>query len=400
MALLFGEEGSKLVYIRSNTWLQDSLSWASVIIGLGNAFEELGHRFFPISTNGMNEKLFNRPNIMSQSIVELERLKRNNIPVDLDLTYTVPQNFPQRFLRNSKHKAAIYAFEYRHWTSQWKQFYGLPNLYFPPSNFAAEIFYLNGIPKDKIFVVPHGVDTNKFNPNISKYPLKTNKTFRFVSVVAPHSRKRIDVLLNAYCSTFTAKDDVCLVLKTKLYRAQDKGRQAYEVCVGDYLDALKNKHGLNMPEIEVIQERVDSVASIYNACHVNVSTTGSECGYLPGLESMACGLINIAPGYSGHLDYMNADNSLLIDYKMTKAKREDQYWGYDDRNKIAQASTQHTSDLMRTAYNEHDMLLKRFGPRMKQVVEQYSWKNAAQRIIDCCNGKVEHYKPETIRLPK
>jgi glycosyltransferase involved in cell wall biosynthesis len=386
--------------IRTHTWLQDSLSWASVVTELVNSFDAMGHSTYVVSTNGMNERLFNTPNKMVNSVLGLQRFGAGKQAIDLDFTYTVPQNFPSRFLPNSKRKAAIYAFEYQLWPTHWKQFYHLANLYFPPSNFAAEVFRNNGVPADKTFVIPHGVDTAKFNPDVPKYPLKTKKAFRFVSVVAPHSRKRIDVMLKAYCDAFTANDDVCLVLKTKLIRSTDKNRQPYEVCVGDWLEELRKKHGDQMPEVEVIDQRVDNVASIYNTAQVHVTTTGSECYGIPMIESLACGLINIATNYSGQLDFLNDANSLLIDYRMTRAKHEDQYWHIDPRNQIAQASQSHTSELMLKAYREYDTLKAAFGPAMKQAVEQYSWRSAAQRILDVCGGKVQPYKPGTVRLPR
>lgn len=385
--------------IRTNSWLADNLSWSGVVTELINAFDGLGHSTFVVSTNGMNERLFNTPNKMVNSVLSLQGFGLGKQAIDLDFTFTVPQNLGSRFLPNSKHKAVIYAFEYSYFPPHWKQFYSLANLYFPPSNFAAEVFYHNGIPKDQIYVVPHGVDTAKFNSDIPKYPLKTQKAFRFVSVVAPHSRKRIDVMLKAYCDAFTSKDDVCLVLKTKAFRKGDK-KQPFEVCVGDYLDELRAKYGELMPEIEVVDQRVDNVASIYNTAQVHVSTTGSECFLIPALESMACGLINITTNYSGHLDFLNAQNSLLIDYRMTKAKREDQYWHYDKRNQIAQADQRHTSELMVKAWKEYDALKAAFSPAMKQTVEQYSWKSAAQRMIDVCAGQIQPYIPGTVRLPK
>jgi glycosyltransferase involved in cell wall biosynthesis len=389
--------------IRSFSWGAPNLSWATVTAELMNAFYDLGHNTMMFSTNGMDQGMFKKANILTSSVLEIDRLKRSNTPVDLDFTFTVPQNFPQRFLSNSKHKAAIYAFEYKIWPGHWKQFYNLADIYMPPSSFAAEIFYLNGIPAEKTFVVPHGLDVAKLNASVQPIKLKTQKIFRFGSIVAPHSRKRIDVMLKAYCQAFTAKDDVCLVLKTKAFRKKDE-KQAYEVCVGDYLDELKRKYGDQMPEIEVIDQRVDNVASIYNTFNVHVSTTGSECFLIPALECMGCGVkgntFNIVTNYSGHLDFLNANNSLLIDYKLTPARKEDQYWGFDPRNKIAQADQRHTSELMLKAYREYDVLLERFRPELKRTVEQYSWKNAAQKMLDACEGKVLPYKPGTVRIPK
>lgn len=391
--------------IRSNTWIQGQLSWSVVVVKLFEAFEELGHNMYPLSTNGIKDsEPYMTEERVIQSIVGLDKLKRKKIPVDLDFCYTVPPNFPQRFLPNSKHKAAIYNYETDRWPKEWSKYYHLVDFYFPSSNFSAEIFYRNGVPKEKIFVIPHGVDTNIFNPNIPPVKLKTKKKFKFVSVCAPHYRKNLELLLESYCEAFTNNDDVCLVLKTKNYKHSDgifsdknpKGRKGFEIVLGDVFRKLAKRFGKSMPEIELLSGHVESVASIYNSADCLVTTTGAEGWYMPGLESFNCNdLINIAPRYSGHLHYMNDDNTLLIDTKLRRAKPLEQYWGYNEEAVIGQASKEHTIELMRKVVVEKDQLLEKFKPGMKAAVKEFSWKNAAQLMIDVTEGNMKHYIPGT-----
>ena len=271
------------------------------------------------------------------------------------------------------------------------------------------MFIENKVPLEKIFVIPHGVDTRTFNSSIPPIKLNTKKSFKFVSVVAPHYRKNIDTLLEAYCKAFSNKDDVCLVLKTKVYKHKDgifdaqknpRGRKGFEIVLGDIIKKLFKKYGKNMPEIELLSGRVKNVASIYNACDCHITTTGAEGWGLPMAESQSCGLINICPNYSGHLDFMNENNALLIDTKLRPATRLEQYWGYTPGALIGQPSLEHTAELMRKAYKEHDQLLKKFEPHMRATIEKFSWTSAAQRIIDVINGKAEPYKPGTYDMSK
>jgi len=391
--------------IRTYTWLNDNtnLSWVYVMKELVKAFDQLGHNTNILSTNGLNETTFPKEK-MIKSISELQKFGSGKKAIDIDFTYTVPQNFPERFLPNSKAKCAIYNYETTIWPREWRRFYGLVDYYLPSSNFSAEVFYMNGIPKEKIFVIPHGVDTSLFNPSIPAIKLKTNKKFKFISVVAPHMRKNIDLLLEAYCEAFTASDDVCLVLKTKLFKHSDgeynaqknpKGRKGFEIVVGDIFRRLVEKYGKNMPEIELLLGQVENVASIYNACQCHITTTGAEGYGLPILESMGSGLINICPNYSGQLDFANTDNSLLIDTKLRSAKQFEQYWGYNPQSQIGQPSKKHTIELMQKAVKEYDMLMARFKPNMEKTVKELSWQNAAQKIIDATQGKIAHYKPGT-----
>ena len=398
--------------VRSYTWLNGStsLSWVYVMERLGAAFEELGHNFYPISTNGFNNSFFSKEKMLN-SALSLQGFGPSKKQIDIDLTYTVPSNFSKRFLSNSKTKCAIYNYETWSedggWPSAWKNFYNLVDYYFPSSNFSAEVFALNGVPAEKIFVIPHGIDTKVFNPNIEPIKLNTNKKFKFCSIVAPHYRKNIDLLLEAFCEAFTNKDDVCLVLKTKAYKHSDgmydavknpKGRQGFEIVLGDILKPLYNKYGKNIPEIILLNSYVDNISSIYNACDCHITTTGAEGFGLPLMESMACGLLSIAPKYSGQLDFMNDNNSLLIDTDLRLAKRTEQYWNYNPKSKIGQPRKEHIIKLMKKVVWEKEQLLEKFKPEMDKVIKEYSWINAAQKIIDATQGKMEHYKIGTYKL--
>ena len=391
--------------IRTNTWLQGGLSWAYVSARLCQAFEEMGHNVYTISTNGFKDSdpYFNEKK-MIESALGLQKFGPGKRQIDIDFCYTVPENFPKRFLSNSKNKCAIYNYEVTYWNPKWKKFYGLVDYYFPSSNFSAEIFCINGIPPEKTFVIPHGVDTNVFNPSIPKIKLKTKKKYKFVAVVAPHYRKNIPALLNAYCSAFTNKDDVCLVLKTKVYKHSDgmyhmqnnpKGRKAFEIVLGDVFKGLVKRYGKNMPEIELLDGHVENVASIYNACDCHVSATGAEGFGMPFTESAACGLLNILPRYSAQLDFMNDDNSLLVDTKLRLAKNVEQYWTFNPKSQIGEVDQNHMAEMMLKAYKEHGALMKRFKPNMEAMVNKLSWKYSAQLIIDATEGNMEHYVPGT-----
>jgi len=170
--------------------------------------------------------------------------------------------------------------------------------------------------------------------------------------------------------------------------------------MGDLFKELYKKYGKNIPEIELLNGHVENVASIYNACDCHVTTTGSEGFGMPLLESMACGLLNIAPGYSGQLDFMNEDNSLLIDYKMRYARNVEQYWTFNPKSKICEPDRKHAAELMRKAYEEHDELMKKFGPNMEKTVDLFSWTRAAEMIVQATNGDLPAYIPGTYKLPR
>lgn len=401
---------NKELNIRVFSWLQGGLSWAYVVSRLAQAMEELGHNVYCASTNGVsnNDGEFLNERRILQSLIDLQKFGPGKKQIDFDWCYTVPPNLGKRFLKNSKHRGVIYNYETNIWPAQWKNYYHLVDYFFPSSNFSAEVFVNNGVPADKIFVIPHGVDTLRFNPNIEPIKLRTKKKFKFVSVTAPHLRKNIAGLLETYCEAFTKNDDVCLVLKTKVYKHKDgqfsnnnpKGRKGFEIILGDTLKKLAKKFGRNMPEIELLTGHVDNVASIYNACDCNITATGSEGFYMPGLESQSCNLINIAPRYSGHLDFLNDKNALLCDVSIRRAKRFEQYWGHTSKAIISEINKDHMKEIMWKAYKDYNKLKSQFSPEMERIVKQYSWTNAAQMMIDVTKNNLAPYVPGTYRLPK
>lgn len=395
--------------IRTHTWMAANLSWAFVTYNLVNAFDELGHNTYVVSTNGLEEDYFIDKNKMVNSILALQNFGTRKRQIDLDWTYTIPINLPQRFLPNSKHKCVIYNYETRIFPQNWKKYYGYADYFFPSSNFSAQVFVDNGVPKDKVFVIPHGVDPSLMNQDVKPIKLRTKKKYKFLSVVAPHLRKNIPLMLDAFCSAFTNKDDVCLVLKTKVYKRSDGifhndtnpgGKKGFEIYIGDVFRDLAKKYGKRMPEIELLSGHVKNMASIYRSCDAHITTTGSEGFGIPSLEAMSQGLLSIGTRYSGLLDFMNDQNSLLIDCKLRKALPAEQYWESHPNDVIGQASKEHTIELMRKAYKEHDQLIEKFGPEMKRTVDFFTWRRAAQMMIDATTGDLAPYINGTYKFPK
>jgi glycosyltransferase involved in cell wall biosynthesis len=79
------------------------------------------------------------------------------------------------------------------------------------------------------------------------------------------------------------------------------------------------------PQIKVIATPLDTfgVKSLINACDCFVSLHRSE-GFGRGLgEAMALGRLAMGTGWSGNVDFMTAENSLLVNHELLKLKRDD-----------------------------------------------------------------------------
>jgi hypothetical protein len=307
------------------------------------------------------------------------KFKRECGDADIDLTYTLPRNFPHRFNRNSKLKLAIYNYETSILPQVWSDKIKHIDYALPSSRFSKEVFVNSGWPEEKCIVIPHGVNLKDFQDKSKVNNLKTRKKFKFLNVSIPHYRKNIDVLVDAYYSAFTDSDDVCLLLKVKL----EKPKYKFECdVIKQILKAQKKHKGKRLPQVEVVQHKYDSMVPLYNTCHSLVSASSAEGFGLPLLEALAAGMVVIAPNCTGQLDFLNRRNSLLVDVKEIKATAKYQYWRPSPGAKTFLPEVESLAENMKNTYENHKKLKKKFKTEAKKTVEKFTWENAAKQILD------------------
>jgi tetratricopeptide (TPR) repeat protein len=154
-----------------------------------------------------------------------------------------------------------------------------------PSTYSRQSFINSGLDFNKVQVIPNGIDPELFKPTGNSYKLQTGKRFKLLFVGGTIFRKGIDILLSAYKKTFTANDNICLVIKDLGGDTFYKGQNAKE-----YIERMKSDP--NNPEIEYIDSYLDEeqMASLYRACDLFACPYRGEGFSLPTLEAMACGL--------------------------------------------------------------------------------------------------------------
>lgn len=355
--------------IRVQSMLGTSHSWSVTMRSLIEEFHKLGHSMYLESINGY--EMFP---------LSWAKMKRATESPDLDISYTLPRNFKDRFAKSSKVKMAVYNYETSVLPKVWSDSYKYVDYILPSSEFSKKVFVEAGWPEDKCIVIPHGIKPSNFEVKHGVKNLKTKKRFKFLNVSIPHYRKNIFTLMDAYYSEFSDKDDVCMVLKTSL----SKPKYKFECNVIKEIVKAQKKHRkkkANLPQIEVITHKYDSIIPLYNSCDCLVSATSSEGFGLPLLEGLAAGMLVVAPHCTGQADFLNENNSIKVLSNEVPAPSRYQYWRPSPGAKMYMPEVGSLMEGMRRAYENKADLLKSFDLETKSTLEKYTWTSAANKIL-------------------
>lgn len=354
-------------------FLGENHSWSLVGQNLARVFVSKGYEVHLKSTNGY---LYFPEDLKNNIRENLDK------EYDIQLTYTAMHNLPRYLSHGHKNRFGIWNYETTVLPTGFAKYYKFTDKFLPSSNFSKQIFLQNGIPEEHMVVVPHGISLNVANKN--KYPLKTSKKYKILANIAqPHIRKNIPGLFEVFGRAFTSADDVCLVIKISIKKQLDS---AFEVDFNKILNEFKLKYK-NHAEVEVVSEFIPDIVEIYNACDIIFSMTYAECFWLPGIESISVGKLTIAPNYGGQLDFMNQDNSLLIDGKIVRAPKTMQYWSPSPYAQMFEPSIDDACFKLKQATQQYDILLNKFLPSMNSMATKFTWDNAVDQIIGLTNDE-------------
>jgi GT2 family glycosyltransferase/tetratricopeptide (TPR) repeat protein len=203
-----------------------------------------------------------------------------------DAAITVRHAWPPNWMRPKSGKlVVVQPWEFGSLPDQWVKDLANVDEAWVPSEYVRRVYVDSGVPANKVFVVPNGVDTKTFHPQVEPMKLPTTKKFKFLFVGGTIFRKGPDVLLKAYLQAFTAADDVCLVIKDFGGKSVYAG-QTFE-------EKIRTAQSLpNAPKILYLNDEFppEALPGLYRASDCLVLPYRGEGYGLPVVEAMACGL--------------------------------------------------------------------------------------------------------------
>ncbi len=190
-------------------------------------------------------------------------------------------------------------------------------------------------------VIPDTIDEEAEN-------FYNKSSFNFLFIFDYNStleRKNPINLIKAFKKAFD-KNDKSVSLTIKTSRATRFAKEKSKLL--DEIDGYENIH-----IVEKIFEK-DTLHNIIKGCDSYVSLHRSEGFGLTMAEAMFFGKPVIATGYSGNLDFMNSENSFLVDYKTCTVNSK--IINYDKNTIWSNPDFEHMAELMKKVKENSDTI--------------------------------------------
>ncbi len=201
------------------------------------------------------------------------------------------------------------------------------------------------------------------------FKLKAKK-FKFLHVSSCFPRKGVDVLLKAYAATFTAQDDVSLIIKT-FHNPHNT--------IKEQIKNLKSSCA-RLADIVLIEDDLNDsqLKSVYQQCDVLVGPSRAEGFGMPFAEAMLSGLPVITTGWGGQLDFCNNNTAWLLDYEYAYAKTHFGLFA----SAWAEPKVEHLAALMRELHQlPKDSVQIKINNARELLLKEFTWEKVTQKTI-------------------
>ena len=248
-------------------------------------------------------------------------------------------------------------------------------------------------------VVPGGVDSDFFRADVAPLRLEGLRGTVFLSVFEWRLRKGWDVLLRAWAEAFRPDDDVTLVLRTYPISKVDADRNTdvIDARIDAFLrESCEGRMRGDVAPIKVLGARVAGrdLPALYNMASAFVLPTRGEGWGRPFMESMACGVPVIATNWSAHLEFMNHENSYLVDIDGLEPADSSEVSVYAGQRWATPSAAHLTTQLRRVHRDRAEA--RAVGERARRdMVHEWPWCRVADviatrmRVVDDRLGGIQ-----------
>lgn len=250
-----------------------------------------------------------------------------------------------------------------------------------PSEFCRKSAIKAGVPSHRIGLLPYGVDTAIFQCGNKR----AMAPFTFLTVAAPHIRKGIRELFQAYRQAFTKDDRVRLILKTTYDPGKRRRHFRWEL---NGLDEEIRAAGLDQPDAPELMIITDvlkdaELAALYRQAHVYVQPSYGEAFGLAPLEAAACGCAVIMTGWSATTEFLDAQAALHVPYQLISGGPYE--YDRDSDGLMARPDVKALAAAMQKLREDID-LRKGLQRRAMNIAAQHTWEKSGAKLLDYCHA--------------
>jgi len=269
---------------------------------------------------------------------------------------------------SGRHNIGCWSWELDVFPEQWLSSFDLYDEVWAPSRFCAASFAAASpvpvvcIPLSVEIDAPPEGDRSRFGLPADDFVFLF--VFDFLSYM---ERKNPIGLVRAFRRAFGGDPGVRLILKTVNADADTEGVAAL-------------RHEMEGASVEIVDGYLErgEVYDLIAACDCYVSLHRSEGFGLTMAEAMALGKTVIATGYSGNMEFMDVNNSLLAHHRLVELEHD--LGPYRRGSRWAEPDLEHAAALMRRVVEQPE-LRRRLGERARADVRAHLGRAAVGAMV-------------------
>ncbi len=354
------------------------------VSGISQCVREMALALFNM---GIDVNLVDMPNFSPvKPVIEPDKLLNLNIMVQKQPTYKFvtihfyPLDRPGVYDDKAIANIMYSLYETDRIPYYWKLILNHANIkeVFVPSEFNKNTYISSKVEKDKISIVPLGVDIQKYNPSNKKLEQFSNTdNFYFSYISELKICKGWDLLLKGFFEEFKDEPKAKLIFKcTSSNNPKD---------IENIANMIRMFKGQSKAGVELLYgaQSEEFMKNLYASADCFVLPSRGEGWGLGIIQSMASGVPVITSRCSAQLTYCNDKNSLLIDanhekihdinWLMQTPVQNEHWWWEPNYNQLKQK--------MRYAFENRDKI-KEMAKIARTDVEQFSWDNTAMKLVE------------------
>lgn len=254
------------------------------------------------------------------------------------------------------------------------------------TEFNFETFSRSGIDRSKIQKIPSGINPFIFNRNAyAKANLPNKKSFNFISIFEWTKRKGYDILLKAFLQEFTYREDVGLVMF--VYRGSGTNAKDKETASEKAARYALQQLGIDLRQsahVSIVESVFPnySMPSIYAAADAFILPSRGEGWGMPYMEAMAMEIPAIGTRWGGNTEFMNDNNSFLIDIEGLEPVDEEQVKDnmYYNGHQWARPSIESAQQIMREVFENRKESREKARKGREDILNNWTIKHIGEKI--------------------